>query len=101
MSTSDIATTSGNRRPFDTNDLQVTIISNYVPIAVILDIAETMYLSDTTVTETDGSTLSFGSLPEAATATAAGTPDWCTGFEELPSSPIDPELLQLSIDDFC
>lgn len=58
-----------------------------------------MYLPDMTVTDVDGATLFFGSLPEAATATTAGTPDWCTGFEETPSSHIDSRVHSPSIGD--
>ena len=66
-----------------------------MPQIVMLDTVETKHLPDSTVSETDGSTLSLGSLPEAATATTAGTPDWCTGFGNSPSDINSGPLLRL------
>ena len=66
-----------------------------MPQIVMLDTVETRHLPDSTVSETDGSTLSLGSLPEAAMATTAGTPDWCTGFGNSPSDINSGPLLPL------
>jgi len=45
-----------------------------------------MHLLDMDIIEVDGSKPDLGSLPEAATATTSGTPDWCTGFGSLSCS---------------